>query len=241
MIRVCSISTTVREEEADWSGRAITIKGIKHMKTIKTIFIAIAIVVTVVFIALLIWLFGGAAEEIVSTYEIPMDFYISETNSETERIRAIQKSCEEYCKFKTLKKIEYTFTGYENIVHKDGSIVYGFEEYIDDSKEGGNVSVAQVHYNLNTNHLYRVDVFDGAGKAGSIGGKDLDFQNWNLSIDDIVDTFIEQYTQECLAEIQSPYLKVTIANDRAKCCLFSEDRKGAIETSTFDMKTSSES
>lgn len=206
------------------------------MKVIKVTLISVLSIVAVLIIAMMIWLFVGAAEESTSDFSKEVNIGIPNAETESERITAIKTECAKYCSSKALKKIEYTYRGYENILAKNGDIVYGFEEYIDESKEGGNVSVANIYYNTNTETLYKIDFFDGAGKAYSIGGDNLDVEAWTLSVNDIADMFTERYTADELSKVPEACLEITVKNDIAYCSLSSERQSGSIAEMTFDLK-----
>lgn len=205
------------------------------MRIIKRIALSIVLLLAVFVVFIVAVIFDGAMEEAGSNYQFSVNYSISDFNTEKQRADDVQKACEKYCASKTLKQMECIFKGYDNIIEKDGEIVYGFYELIDDSREGGNVSTAKVYYSTVSNKIYKIDTFGGPGKACDLGGKDLNPQMWTLSINEMVDLFVEQYTEAKLTEVSKPYLKITVNNDKAVCWLFSEDKKGYIEEVVYTL------
>ena len=206
------------------------------MKAVKTTFIIASAVLAVILMAFALWIFLGVSEESTSWYSKGLNIELPNIQNEYKRISAIKNACKEDCSTKDLKKIECNFNGYENILAKNGEVIYSFEELTDDSKEGGNVAVANIYFDTGTEKLYKIDFYNGAGKAYSIGGENLDVEAWTLSVSDIVDMFVLRYTEKTLSEVQGARLNISIKNDVAFCTLFSDQQKGYIEKMTFDLK-----
>lgn len=205
------------------------------MRIIKITAKTVLILLFLLILALPVIFIVSTTDEAYSIDQVIVNYYISDFDTEKQRVDAIQQACEKYCKSKTLRKIECLFNSYTSILEKDGEISYSFDEFNDNSKEGGNVSNSTIYYKTNNNNIYKIELSDGAGKAIALGGTDLNPQNWTMSINEIVDSFVEKYTNNKLFEVPHPYLKVTIANDKAVCLLFSEDKKGYIEEVVFPL------
>lgn len=201
----------------------------------KYVLYAIISIVVLVFVVLFIVVFLGATKESCYSGQIELDVHISKKGNDYEQIEEICSVCSEYVDSMNLKTVVVTYEGYENILESEGIMVLGFEKYIDDYKEGGNVRTAEIYYNSKNGTVYKIDKFEGPGRAGSIGDAVMKPAMWNVSINSVLNELVYEYDTEKLKELSSPYVKIEITNDIAVVRLFSHEKDAYIIEKCVDL------
>lgn len=200
-----------------------TIKGIRWATVLKVFAAVVGAVLTVAVVIFLLWIMAGISEESISSRSVDVDISLSNEMTESEKVRELRSVCSEYCKDKDLKEIVIHFEGGDSIKSATGEVRYRFEKYIDDSKEGGNISAADIYYDANGELVYKIDEFAGAGRAHALPNEVLTEETLNVSVKDVVGSVISYCEENGFSVDADSSLAIYISNGNATCMLRSSD------------------
>lgn len=200
-----------------------TIRGTRWATALKVLAAVVGAVLTLAVVLFLLWIMEGVSEESVSSWSVDVDISLSNEMTESEKVSKLRSVCSEYCKDKELKEIVIHFEGGDSIKRATGEAKYRFKKYIDDSKEGGNVSAADIYYDADGELIYKIDLFAGAGRAHSLPNEVLTEEILNVSVKDIVSNVISYCEENSISVDEDSSLAIYISNGNATCMLRTSD------------------
>ena len=193
-----------------------------------------------IFITTIIFIFVLSSCHLNESYSIKTiqtDIIVNDVYNEQSLARFVCDKLPDYCVFEELKEIELLLDGVNSINEKSGHLTFSFSHYIDENREGGNISAIKVKIDMKRNKIYEYELFNGASKAYSVATDSLNLNNWSLSISDVLESFISSHKEEIYFEIHNPKIKISVVKDKAQIMLFGEEKRSYISTETYDLIT----